>query len=198
MTDSQNIDDNTLVRLSKHGNSEAMTHLIVRYQGRIYNAILKLCQNSDDAAELTQDTFVKVFEKLSTFRAESSFYTWLFRIAINLTLNHCKRRLKISTVSLDGAGGPDEAQRASLLGLLADSKGPDPVELARRKELVKIINDSIGQLPEEFRVVLVLRDIEQMSYAEIADVLELELGTVKSRLSRARGMLRDILETVLL
>lgn len=194
---SKSLDDETLVRQCQHGDPEAMGCLIAKYQDRVYNSILKICTNRDDAAELTQDTFVKVLESISSFRGKSSFYTWLFRVAVNLTLNHCRRRLKFSPTSLDATGDKDDADAIRLSQLLADSKGQDPSAAAQQKELVKLVTEMIGKLSENHRVVLILRDIEQMSYDEIADVLEIEKGTVKSRLNRARNALRELLETVL-
>ena len=174
-----------------------MSCLIAKYQDRIYNSILKICTNRDDAAELTQDTFVKVLESIGSFRGKSSFYTWLFRVAVNLTLNHCRRRLKFSPTSLDAANDKADQDAARISQLLADSKSKDPAAAAQQKELVQLVTEMIGKLSEDHRVVLILRDIEQMSYDEIADVLEIEKGTVKSRLNRARSALRELLETVL-
>ncbi|MHC4290988.1 MAG: RNA polymerase sigma factor [Planctomycetota bacterium] len=195
--DNISLDDMTLVRYCQNGDSEAMSCLIVKYQDRVYNTIYKICQNRDDAAELTQDTFVKVLENINTFRRESSFYTWLFRVAVNLTLNYCKRRLKLSPVSLDAENERLENDKGKLAAMLADPSGQDPARIAQQREVVQIIVNTIGQLARDYRVVLVLRDIEQMSYAQIAEVLCIEVGTVKSRLSRARTMLRELLETVL-
>lgn len=163
-----------------------MGRLIIKYQDRVYNSIIKICNNSDDAAELTQDTFVKVMENIAGFRGKSSFYTWLFRIAVNETINFCRRRFKVVTQSLDGG-----------IAVPADMSEGDPARLAQQKEVIALLTEAIGRLDEDHRVVLVLRDIEQMTYHQIAETLELELGTVKSRLSRARAMLREILETVL-
>lgn len=191
------LDDSQLVRQCQSGEPEAMSCLIVKYQDRVYNTIYKICQNRDDAAELTQDTFVKVLENITTFRKESSFYTWLFRVALNLTLNYCKRRFKLSPVSLDADNERIEKDKGKLAAMLADPNAQDPAAIAQQKELSRLVVSTIGQLSEDFRVVLVLRDIEQMSYAEIADVLQIETGTVKSRLSRARTLLRELLETVL-
>ena len=191
------LDDATLVRQCQNGNLEAMSCLIVKYQDRIYNAILKICQNHDDAAELTQDTFVKVLENINSFRGKSSFYTWLFRVAVNHTLNYCKRRFKLSPVSLDAENDQIEESKGKLAAVLAAPDGLDPAVVAQQKELSQIVVNLIGQLAQEYRVVLVLRDIEQMTYAEIAEVLRIETGTVKSRLSRARAKLRQLLETVL-
>ena len=174
-----------------------MSCLIVKYQDRVYNTILKICSNRDDAAELTQDTFVKVLENINSFHGKSSFYTWLFRVAVNHTLNYCKRRFKLSPVSLDADNDRFEENKGKLAALLANPDGVDPAVVVQQKELSQIVVNLIGQLRQEYRVVLVLRDIEQMSYAEVAEALQIEPGTVKSRLSRARKRLRELLETVL-
>lgn len=191
------LDDGNLVRRSQRGDPEAMSCLIVKYQDRIYNSILKICANQDDAAELTQDTFVKVLESINTFRGQSGFYTWLFRVAVNLTLNHCRKRFKLSPVSLDGSNESSGKEREHLAALLADPSQTDPARIVQQKELVQVLLDLIARMNEEHRVVLVLRDIEQMSYSQIAEVLQVETGTVKSRLCRARAALRELMETVL-
>lgn len=193
------IDDAILVRQSQHGDSGAMGRLIVKYQDRIYNAILKICGNRDDAAELTQETFVKFIEKVKTFEGKSAFYTWLFRIAVNLTYNYCKRRAKVGMQSLEAAAGPEfDGARLHLGMFLADEGSVDPAIVAQNREVGEILVVALGKLDEQHRTVVVLRDIEGMSYAEIAEALEIELGTVRSRLSRARANLREILETVLI
>jgi len=189
-------DDSALVERCRAGDGAAAERLIIKYQDRIYNVILKMCQNRDDAAELAQDTFVRFIENVAKFRGGSSLYTWLFRIAVNLTLNHCKRRSKFGMRSLDAGAEFDEA-RAQLKGYLADKEGLDPAVLAQKREVGEIVMQSLSKLDDDHRTVLVLRDIEGMAYAEIAETLELELGTVKSRLSRARASLRDILGSVL-
>ena len=103
MTEAANIsvDDTILVEQCRQGDSAAMQRLILKYQNRIYNTILKICANPDDAAELAQETFVKVIENIDKFQGRSSFYTWVFRIAVNLTLNYCKRSVKLGFRSLD-------------------------------------------------------------------------------------------------
>lgn len=189
------VDDAVLVRQCREGDNAATERLIIKYQDRIYNVILKICGNRDDAAELTQETFVKFIEKIETFKGRSAFYTWLFRIAVNLTFNYCKRRVKLGMHSLDAATEGEGA--AQLKAFLADEDETDPAALAQRKEVGKLVLESLGRLDEDHRVVLVLRDIEGMAYAEIAETLDIELGTVKSRLSRARANMRDILEMVL-
>ena len=191
-------EDFSLVQQWRRGDSAAMEQLIVRYQDRIYNAILRISANPDDAAELTQDTFVKALENIDSFRGHSSFYTWLFRIAVNLTLNYCARRAKFGPASLDEEKDSPDRQAASRLRMfLADEGSPDPAVLAEKKEIYTLMYKALARLDDAHRAVIVLRDIEGMNYAEIAEALNIELGTVKSRLSRARGNLREIIQTVL-
>jgi RNA polymerase sigma-70 factor (ECF subfamily) len=192
------IEDSVLVGLCQQGDSAATERLIIRYQDRIYNVILRICGNSDDAAELTQETFVKLIEKIDTFAGKSSFYTWLFRIAVNITLNYCKRRFKFSVQSLDSvAGAISDDGKARFGAYFADDSVGDPAILAQNKEVGELVFSSLNKLESKHRAVLVLREIEGMSYLEIAESLNVELGTVKSRISRARVALREILETVL-
>jgi RNA polymerase sigma-70 factor (ECF subfamily) len=189
------IDDAVLVEKCRLGDSLAMERLILKYQNRIYNVILKICTNPDDAAELTQDTFVKVIEAIDKFRGQSSFYTWLFRIAVNLTLNYCQRSAKLDLESLDAEKYEHEGAAQALKDFLSDDGSLDPAEVAQSKELTEIAIKSLLELDDSQRAVVVLRDVEGMNYAQIASVLGTELGTVKSRLSRARSNLRKILES---
>jgi RNA polymerase sigma-70 factor (ECF subfamily) len=195
---SANIDDTILVEQCRDGDSAAMEKLILKYQNRIYNVILKMCVNPDDAAELTQETFVKVIQSIDRFEGRSSFYTWAFRIAVNLTLNYCQRNTRIAVQSLDAeeCRNPAEARQV-LKEFLSDETSPDPAAVAQNKELCEIAMQSLMKLDEAQRAVIVLRDIEGMNYAQIAKVLGIELGTVRSRLSRARTRLREIIEAVL-
>lgn len=192
-----NIDDSVLVQRSQTGDLEAMERLILKYQGRIYNVILKMCGSTDDAAELTQETFVKVIESIEKFKGRSSFYTWVFRIAVNLTLNYCQRNAKMATRSLDTEENESDSQAGKgLKEFLSDNSAADPAILAQRRELCDLAKQALLTLEEPQRAVMVLRDIEGMNYAEIAEVLNVELGTVRSRLSRARSHLREILEAM--
>jgi RNA polymerase sigma-70 factor (ECF subfamily) len=192
------IDDAVLVRQCRQGDSVAAERLILKYQNRIYNAILRICANPDDAAELTQDTFVKVIENIDKFEGRSSFYTWAFRIGVNLTLNHCKRGVKLGLKSLDAEDNVhDSKARMVLKEFLTDDSLPDPAVVAENKELCSIVVKALMKLDDAQRAVVVLRDIEGMNYAQIAEVLGIELGTVRSRLSRARANLREIMEAIL-
>jgi RNA polymerase sigma-70 factor (ECF subfamily) len=175
-----------------------MERLIIKYQNRIYNVILKICANPDDAAELTQETFVKVIENINRFQGRSSFYTWAFRIAVNLTLNYCRRNVRLPVTSLEARAGQGQDDKKQLLkDFLSDDSSPDPAAVAQNKELFEMALKALMELDDAQRTVVVLRDIEGMNYAQIARVLDIELGTVRSRLSRARSNLRDIMEAFL-
>jgi RNA polymerase sigma-70 factor (ECF subfamily) len=191
-------DDAVLVERCRQGDSEAIEQLILKYQNRIYNVILRICRNTDDAAELTQDTFVKIIKKINDFEGRSSFYTWAFKIAVNLTLNYCQRSVRLGFKSLDNEDKEHNRQtRRQLKEFLTDESCPDPALVAQNKELCEIVIQSLMKLDDAHRAVIVLRDIEGMNYARIAEVLDIELGTVKSRLSRARNNLRKIMEAIL-
>ncbi len=188
-------DDLELVEQCRNGEPAALEQIVLKYQHRIYNVILKICADPDDAAELTQDTFVKVIESLNSFKGQSRFYTWAFRIAVNLTLNYCQRNARFRHYSLDsenGTGGPEKTQ--ALSDFLSDDNSPDPVSVAQNRELCNSAIKALMKLDEPQRAVVVLRDIEGMNYTQIAEVLDIALGTVRSRLSRARGRLKEILE----
>jgi len=195
-----NIDiaDAMLIERCRQGDSAAMERLILKYQNRIYNVILKICINPDDAAELTQETFVKIIESIAKFESKSSFYTWAFRIAVNLTLNYCQRGARLRLKSLDAEDYEHDGNATQTLKeFLSDDSLPDPAMVAQNKELYEIAIESLMKLDDEQRTVVVLRDIEGMNYAQIADVLQVKLGTVRSRLSRARSRLREIMEAIL-
>ncbi len=193
-----NIDDSVLVEQWRQGDSEAAERLILKYQNRIYNVILKICANADDAAELAQETFVKVIENIDKFEGRSGFYTWAFRIAVNLTLNYCQRSGRLGLKSLDAEDDEHYGQaRQQLKEFLNDDSSPDPAAVALNKELCEIVAGALMKLSDAQRTVVVLRDIEGMNYAQIAKVLDVELGTVRSRLSRARSNLREIMEAIL-
>jgi RNA polymerase sigma-70 factor (ECF subfamily) len=191
------IDDGALIRQCQLGDLKATEGLIIRYQDRVFNVIMKIVGNRDDAAELTQETFVKVIEKIGTFKAQSSFYTWLFRVAVNTALNFCRKRFRVTTQSLDAVVAGDGESSRKLGDFLVDKSEIGPVEIAQKKETARLITAALGKLSENHRVVIILRDIEGMSYGEVSTTLALELGTVRSRISRARSEMRKILEATL-
>ncbi len=143
-----NIDDHSLVEKCRMGDSCAMETLILKYQARIFNVIYKICASFEDAAELTQDTFVKIIENLDRFQGKSSFYTWAFRIAVNLTFNHCSRHVRLAMASLDEMADDGEAAKTELRGLLTNPNAPDPADLTMKKELCELAQKALMKLDE--------------------------------------------------
>jgi len=189
--------DAILIERYQQGDSEAMEVLILKYQNRIYSLILKICANADDAAELTQEAFVKAMDNVDKFEGRSCFYTWLFRIAVNLTINYCQKHAAHGFVSLDSKCNEDNNQaNVTLKKLLRDKNSPDPAIVVQNKELYQIVIKLLMKLNAGQRAVILLRDIEGMNYAQITNVLNIKLGTVKSRISRARSNLREMLDVL--
>lgn len=191
------LDDLQLVRKSREGNRDAFGELVGRYQDRVYNLVLRLTGNPDDAAEMAQEAFLKAWRALDAFRGESAFYTWLFRIAVNEARSRQRSRLARPTpLSLNAGGGNANEDRPAPVDAAA-SNAPDPADEAARAEDRRMVEDGLQRLEPDHREIIVLRDIEGRDYDEIADVLGCPRGTVKSRLHRARSALRDLLAPVM-
>jgi RNA polymerase sigma-70 factor (ECF subfamily) len=184
-------DDRTLVDRSRRGDMRAYGALVAKYQERIYNLIYRMCSRRADVEELAQETFLKALERIGQFRGNSQFYTWLFRIAVNLTISHRRRAGRIRFHSMTGPEEYDEVGSDSLTARLAQRRDAPPDRSAMAGEASGRIAQALDELDEEFRIVVALRDIEDMDYASIADVIGVPVGTVKSRLHRARGLLRQ-------
>ncbi|MEP7076171.1 MAG: sigma-70 family RNA polymerase sigma factor [Acidobacteriota bacterium] len=181
--------ENTFVERLRGGEAEAFDTLIQRYSGDIYALLYRITQNPDEASELAQETFLKAFKAIGKFRADAELKTWLFRIAINESRNRhrwWKRRFRETTFSLDAPIGDSDA---TLHDTLADS-AEDPESSLLRKENERALEAALTHLPQAFREVIVLCDIEGQSYQQIAEVLGLNIGTVKSRIARGRDELR--------
>ena len=166
--------------------------IVERYQDRLYNTIYRLVGSSEDARDLLQDTFIKAYENLESFRGGSSLYTWLFRIAVNTGLSHRRRRKPIHATASDTSDDNPPASSG-----WADATAPDPAESVITAEIEAALQQALDSLEEEYRTVVVLRDIQHCDYREMAEILDLAPGTVKSRLHRARLMLRDKLRPLM-
>jgi len=181
-----------LIERIKNGETEAYAELVEKYQDRLFNTCWRISGHLEDARDLTQETFLRAYEKLSTFRDQSSFYTWIYRVAVNLALSHrrtMRRRRVVSGDFGDADATGTQAERLVERAATADDKGPE--KAASDVELQKAIAHALQALDDEHRAVVVLRDIEDFNYAEISEILEIPPGTVKSRLHRARMALRS-------
>ena len=196
--------DVEMIRQAQAGDRGAYGQLVVLYQDRLYNAILRLVGDRDEALELTQETFTRGLIKIDTFRGDASPYTWLFRIAVNLGISQLRKVGRNRVFSLDrpgrngwGRGGDDDEQASGLLDQVAQDRSEAPPQRVERQERDGVVLAALGRLDAEYRAVLVMRDIEGFDYQQMADVLGLPLGTLKSRLFRARLALRDELKPYL-
>jgi RNA polymerase sigma-70 factor, ECF subfamily len=189
----------SLLTKARAGDRTAYGQIVVLYQDRLFNALLRMVGDPEEARELAQETFTRGLEKIDSFRGESSPYTWLFRIGMNLAISNLRRWQRQRTYSLDGVWHDDNGvphgdhQASALVGRFAAS-GDSPPQAAERKERNQMVLDALGRLDSEYRAVLIMRDVEGFDYQQMADVLELPLGTLKSRLFRARLALRDELK----
>jgi len=183
-------DEKYLLSRAKKGDIEAFEQLIEEYQKKIFNIALKLIGNYDDASELTQEVLIRIYRSIGKFKEQSSFATWIYSITKNVCYDELRKRKNKNIVSLDQdiLCGEDEVQRQ-----LPDT-GPSPGETVERNETVKIVNEAIQALSTEHKMVIVMRDIEGLSYEDIAKVLDCPEGTVKSRINRARKALKEILK----
>lgn len=177
--------DAALVERVRSGEAAAFDDLVRKYQDRVFNTCYRMCGNHADAADLTQTAFVRAYRSLGAFRGQSGFFTWLFRIAANVALSH-RRRRGPRLVSLAEPDGP----AAPVRGPARAGDGCDPLE---RAEAQQQLESALARIDEEFRIVVILKDVEDLEYAAIAEVLNVPIGTVKSRLHRGRMMLRDLL-----
>jgi len=190
--DTSALTDEQLVQRVRGGDRQAFGVLVVRYQDRIFNLVYRMCGRHAEAEELAQEAFLRALERIDQFAGRSRFYTWLFRIAANLTISHQRRRQRVRFHSMDA--GQDDRPDDGVTADIARRRAPDPVEAAVAGETRDRVAEALAAMDEPFRIVLVLRDMQDMDYAEMADVLDVPVGTIKSRLFRARRLLRDELK----
>jgi RNA polymerase sigma-70 factor, ECF subfamily len=180
-------DDAQLIDLALRGQSDAFGQLVLKYQDRLFNTVFHVVGHAEDARDIVQEALVQAFLKLDTFRRDSAFYTWLYRIAFNVAITHRRRRRP--TVSIDHVRETSHMEPVDC--------DDTPAESLERKECCRQVRHAIGRLAEEHRAVLVLREIDGCCYETISEILDLPVGTVRSRLHRARLQLRDELKEML-
>ncbi len=178
-----------LVKRAQRGDLEAYDDLVKRYQERIYATVYHMTSNHEDANDLAQDSFIKAFQALKSFKGGSSFYTWLYRIAVNKTINFLKQRKNRVHMSLNDMDFNTE-NNPDLVALISDKT---PRREAGLNELQEKLNAAMLKLSEPHRLVVVLHDVQGMSHEEVAQVMECNIGTVRSRLFYARQQLQSLL-----
>lgn len=184
-------DEEKLITRSQQGDISAFNQLVLYYQQVVYNTVFRLLGDYDTAADVTQETFISAFRAIHTYRGNSQFRTWLLRISTNLACDHWRRTQRHPSKSLDVIANEEEFHTPALLEILAQT-GPDsnPEENLLTQELQELIQRGLQELSLDQRTVLVLCDIEGLSYEEVAQATQIPLGTVRSRISRARARLR--------
>jgi len=173
-------DDGDLINRFKGGELSAFEDVVRKYQDRVYNLCRYMIQDAHDAQDAAQDVFLKAYRNLKTFKPDASLYTWLYRIAVNTCLDYKKK------------SRPEQAEDESVIDDLTSTE-PSPEQRYQSKEIGQAIQLALQKLPESLRAAIVLKEIEDLSYEEIAEVLHTSIGTVKSRVSRAREELRRLL-----
>lgn len=182
------VEDQVLISRAQNGDRGAFDDLVARYQVKAFAFAFRLTRNEEEAGDVVAEAFVRVYNALGTFKAHSSFSTWFYRILTNCFLDIYKKAHNRQTVSIESGGGDDGELERQI-----EDPGPTPERSTMISERDRAVAEAIGQLPEYQRAMIVMYHAEMMSYEEIAAALDLPLGTVKSRLNRARLLLRDLL-----
>jgi RNA polymerase sigma-70 factor (ECF subfamily) len=187
--------DLSLVQRAQRGESGAFDALVRRYQHKVVKLVMRYVRNPTEAEDIAQDAFIKAYRALPRFRGDSAFYTWLYRIAINTAKNSLASRSR-NPVRLDADGGGDDDDRPGLEERMIDAATPEA--LALTEEIRATVTAAIDQLPDDLRTAIMLRELEGLSYEEIAKTMDCPVGTVRSRIFRAREAvderLRDIFD----
>lgn len=178
------MNEKELILLLQQGDESAFEAILRLYEKKVYTLCRRMCGNDEDAQEAAQDAFLSLWRSAKSFRGDASLSTWLYRLATNACIDLLRRNKRGGErVSLD-----DEETTLELV-----DESPLPEQALERKETQRLINEALAALPEDYRAILLLREAEGLSYAEIAEAMHMELGTVKSRISRGRVLLRNYL-----
>jgi len=187
------IEDRDLVSLALKGRETAYRELLSRYERPVFSLVFRMVRDRSLAEDLAQETFIRAFHALKGFNPSYRFSSWLFKIANNLTIDHLRKRT-LDTVSLDGAPGAVTQEEVDRTRISVADGGEDPLSYVVNKELGGHIEDAIAALRPEYRTAVLLRHVEGYSYEEIAGIMDVPLGTVKTFLHRARHELKERLE----
>ena len=185
--------DTQLVKRCRDGETAAFDEIVARHQNRVYNLCYWMLSDREEAADAAQEAFVRAFRSLGNFRGECAFSTWLHRVTVNVALDAAQRR-KRAPLPFSALENDEDTTREIESYLQSGEVAESPHEVAARRERRLVVRQALAELPEHYRLALVLFDMQGHSYEEVATLLDLPLGTVKSRLNRARLALRDKLE----
>lgn len=186
-----NADDQLLIEQCLAGDTQAFGELVLRYQDRLFNALLMMVSSHEDARDLAQESFVHAFRKLASFRGDSQFYTWLFRIAVNATISFRRKHARRKTASVEAA------RENAGLEPVDDNPDVSPSHQLETTEQQAVVKRALAELSDDFRTALVLTEIEGLSYEEAAAICECPIGTIRSRVHRARADLKEKLRILL-
>jgi RNA polymerase sigma-70 factor, ECF subfamily len=187
--------DPAVVEQARRGSEAAYRELLTRYERPVFSLIFRMVRDREMAEDLAQETFIKVLNNLDRYSPEFKFSSWLFKIANNLTIDHLRRR-RVETISIEGAPDAVTSESARATSIAVVSQDESPLEELESRELGTAIERAIGKLRPEYRACIMLRHVEDKSYEEIAEIVKLPLGTVKTYIHRARHELRAALGDV--
>ena len=189
------LSDPAVVIEARKGSEAAYRELLSRYERPVFSLIFRMVRDRETAEDLAQETFIKVLNNLDRYSPDFKFSSWLFKIANNLTIDHLRRR-RVDTISIEGAPDAVTSESAKATSIAVVSGNESPLEELESRELGAAIEQAIGKLRPEYRACIMLRHVEDKSYEEIAEIVKLPLGTVKTYIHRARHELRAALEEV--
>jgi RNA polymerase sigma-70 factor (ECF subfamily) len=181
-----------LIALAQQGDSQALTQLLLGQQHYVYSIAMSVLKNPEDAADLTQDSFIRLFRALPQYNGESRFTTWLYRLVVNLCRDELRRRGRQVQIASPAA---DDEEIDQVSNIADDDRWSDPAQALDSRELREQVRRALGQLEEHYRLVLTLYYFEDMKYTDIASILDVPLNTVKSHIRRGKERLAIILET---
>lgn len=193
--DDSKVEDRKLAAQAAKGRDAAFRELLCRYERPVFSLIFRMVRDRALAEDLAQETFIRAFRAISSYNPRYKFSSWIFKIANNHTIDHLRKR-RLDTVSIDGSPHAVTGEEEAQTRLVVESTGEAPDRYVEQRELGSQIEQAIGELRPEYRTVVLLRHIEGYSYEEIADIMDLPLGTVKTYLHRARAELKGLLAGV--
>jgi RNA polymerase sigma-70 factor (ECF subfamily) len=190
-------EESELVKRAQEGDRDAFRELVENYQRKVYSICYGMLKDNDDALDVSQEVFVKVYRYLEKFNHQSSFYTWLYRITHNTCIDYIRKNTRVRKVEYDDRIGRDADEIEGGEHVLPSTLGLNPDKVYGRKELREKMLEALETLSEKHRTILILREVEGLSYEEMAEVLNISKGTVMSRLYHARRYFQDAIEEYL-